>query len=102
MKILKRCPFCHRIVWFWQSKAYLDARRKKPCHALCWWIDVVRMQTESKRGLRAKIRRMNIDEFIRCSMEPDIKKGDWTLYQREKEVEKVEDDTWRKGRGIKK
>lgn len=43
---MKRCPFCKRIVWFWQSKCYLDAKSKKPCHTICFLWDVIHARTE--------------------------------------------------------
>jgi hypothetical protein len=88
---MKRCPFCNRIVWFWQSKCYLDARKKKPCHAYCWVWEMAKHKAHSGY-IRRPERRLLIP----------LKEGDWTLYERAKEVEKVDDDTWRKGKGIEK
>lgn len=42
MRPFKVCPFCHRIVRFWQQKAYLDAKRTQPCHLVCLLRDIVK------------------------------------------------------------
>jgi hypothetical protein len=51
----------------------MDARKKKPCHAVCWFWNAIREMKES------------------------IKRD----YDTEVLIE-IEDDTWRKGKGIEK
>ena len=79
---VKRCPFCHRVVWFCQKKCYLDAKSKKPCHAYCWVWNLTK--DESKNHL--------------VILSPNM----GMLRKAKPEVKKVEDDTWRKGKGIEK
>lgn len=86
--MFKRCPFCHRIVWFWQKKCYLDAKSKQPCHAYCWVWNLTR---ERQDAWRTDYPAYSPQQFMAF-----VKEGDWTLYERKKEVEKVEDETWRK------
>jgi len=103
--MFNRCTFCKRIVWFWQSKAYLDAKSKKPCHAYCWvWEMTTTSIQQTDRAIggmmlreRVKWRGDDIDELQRAIRDEILKEGKPFIYHRKKKVETVEDDTWRRG-----
>lgn len=80
----------------------MDARRKKPCHAYCWvWeMATLRQKHRATNGMILreiiKWRGDDVDELQRLLKDEVLKEGKPFFYQREKEVKKVDDDTWRK------